>query len=213
MGATKQAAGLAVVALVAVASFAVTVVLLHPLRPDYDPARRFISEFAIGPYHTLMTAAFFALATGSFALTLALWRAGARSRPGITLLGIWSAGVVIVGIFPTDLQFTGRPKTLAGTIHDDTTLVAFVSIMTAMLVLSYHMRRLWPSWCRAAMALAVASLVEFGVLFVSVGAGWPGWPQRLYVATIVAWLLLTAARVRSAAAGVATVGECAMAIG
>ena len=33
--------------------------LLHVLRPDYNPLQRFLSEYAVGRFGVLMTAAFF----------------------------------------------------------------------------------------------------------------------------------------------------------
>lgn len=204
----RQVSALTLVALVGVTYFAVAVVVLHPLRPDFDPARRFISEFAIGPYSGVMAAAFFALAAGSLALALAFWRAAeVRSRLGSALLAIFGAAILIDGIFPVDLQYTGQPKTTAGTIHDQSSLLAFLSVMAAMLVLSYRLRRRWPSWYVAAMVLAVAAVVEFCVLYLAIGAGWPGWPQRVYAATIVAWLLLAAARLRRDASGATMLGH------
>ncbi|MGH2347449.1 MAG: DUF998 domain-containing protein [Chloroflexota bacterium] len=55
----------ATLSLSSIAAFTGLVGLEHILRPDYDPRRRFISEYAIGPYKGVMTTAFFALAAGS----------------------------------------------------------------------------------------------------------------------------------------------------
>ncbi len=69
----KQVARLALVAMVGTVYWIASVVALHLLRPDYDPAQRAISEFAVGPYGYLMTIAFILSGVGSFALTLGLW--------------------------------------------------------------------------------------------------------------------------------------------
>ena len=49
-------------------------VLLHVLRPDYNPLRRFLSEYAVGRFGVLMTAAFFLQALISLALVIGLFR-------------------------------------------------------------------------------------------------------------------------------------------
>jgi hypothetical protein len=59
---------LGTISLGGVATFSGLVALEHVLRPDYDPRRRYVSEYAVGRYHEVMTAAFFALAGGSAAL-------------------------------------------------------------------------------------------------------------------------------------------------
>src|SRR6266702_3274230 len=70
----KQAARLALIAIIGISYFFVAVVTLHFLRPDYDPVKRAVSNYAIGPYGFLMTTAFFALALSLFALALGLAR-------------------------------------------------------------------------------------------------------------------------------------------
>jgi len=54
----KQAARIASIAIVGISYFLTTVIALHFLRPDYDPASRFVSEYAVGSYGFLMTSAF-----------------------------------------------------------------------------------------------------------------------------------------------------------
>ena len=44
---------LATLSLSGIAAFTGLVGLEHILRPDYDPRRRFISEYAVGPYIAL----------------------------------------------------------------------------------------------------------------------------------------------------------------
>ena len=65
------------------------VLLLHPLRPDYDPARRYLSELAVGPFAPLMVLVFLALGGALLALGGALaGTAGAGGLPRtLTLLG------------------------------------------------------------------------------------------------------------------------------
>lgn len=50
------------------------VVVLHVLRPEFNPVNHAVSNYAVGPYGYLMTAAFYALALSVFALALGLAR-------------------------------------------------------------------------------------------------------------------------------------------
>src|SRR5713101_7561079 len=62
------------ITLSSVVYYASVIVLLHVLRTDFDPGYRYLSEYARGPYGTLMTSTFFALSAGSLALSLGLCR-------------------------------------------------------------------------------------------------------------------------------------------
>src|SRR5262249_26640885 len=64
----KRMAAAARLTLAGTLAFLATVLVLHLLRRDYDPTRRFLSEFAVGPYGALMTTAFFVLGLSAFAL-------------------------------------------------------------------------------------------------------------------------------------------------
>ncbi|HVA92054.1 MAG TPA: DUF998 domain-containing protein, partial [Chloroflexota bacterium] len=114
---------LATVGIGGIAVFAGLVGVEHVLRPDYDPLSRYVSEYAVGPYHQVMTTAFFALAIGSAATVVRVSRAlsaPARSRGGIVCLGIWSGAILVAGLFPTDLSGPNdKPEhpTTPGTIH------------------------------------------------------------------------------------------------
>src|SRR6266849_6165880 len=76
--------------------YASAIVLLHVLRTEFDPGYRYLSEYARGPYGTLMTSTFFALSAGSLALSLGLWRSvpsKLRFLPGLLLWLIWACAV------------------------------------------------------------------------------------------------------------------------
>lgn len=89
----KQVARFATIALVSIAYFAVIIVVLHVLRPDHNPIRQPTSEYAVGPYGSLMTSAFFSMSVASLALAFGLYR-GDHSRDNLGLvLGSWDSGV------------------------------------------------------------------------------------------------------------------------
>ena len=68
------------------------VVMLHLLRPDLGVAHHRMSEYAFGPYASLMTAAFVSIGAGVLALAWPIARAGGR----------WSRAVpvALVGFTP-----------------------------------------------------------------------------------------------------------------
>jgi hypothetical protein len=193
---------------------ALGVLLLHPLRPDYDPARRYLSEFAVGPFAPLMVLVFLALGGALLALGVALagtapaGTAGGRSVPGAlsllgaALLGISGVGMVVTGLFPTDLSLPGTAPTRTGAIHNRAAGVAFQSALAAMVVLGFGLgldARWRPRrrWLLPAAALTAAALLAFAALYVAALWGWPGWPQRTLLGAILAWLYLTAGRLRA----------------
>jgi hypothetical membrane protein len=190
--------GWGVVTAVAVVYFVLSLIILHVLRLDYDPTRRFISEYAVGPYGGLMTSAFYVLGIGSLALVPALYRGVAsplHSLPGLALLVVWSIGLILVGFYPTDLQ--EGPPTTVGVIHNQSAIIAFESVTVAMLFLSLRFRRdeRWQDFARPSLALALLALVAFtAIIFLFFPLGVPGLGQRLFVATVLVWLFITAAR-------------------
>jgi len=83
-------AALAQVAELGIGSFAASVVLMHRLRPDLNPATRYVSGYALGPCRAVMTTAFGALGAGSLALAAAMAQGRElipRDRLGLALIG------------------------------------------------------------------------------------------------------------------------------
>src|SRR6266487_2003723 len=198
----RRLEGFAWVSIVGTVYFVLAVTALHFLRPDYNPTTRFVSEFAVGPYGFLMTTAFFALGFGSPALALGIRRGVAPSRAksaGSLVLGIFAIGILVSGIFPTDLQ--GSPETTAGAIHANAGWTVFVTIVAAIFLSSRGFRRdpAWSSYHATSLALGFAALVTLLLLFVSFKAGWQGIGQRAFLAVFLLWLLSTENRLRSAA--------------
>jgi hypothetical protein len=202
----KQVAGIATIALVGIAYFGVIIVALHFLRPDHNPVSQPTSAYAVGPYGFLMTSAFFSMSVASLALVIGLHRAvspPARSRMGLGLLGLWGVGVLIAGIFPIDLE--GTPQTISGTIHRINGPLTFLSLTAGAILVSRRFKQdeKWRPFYRSALILSWVMLAEFVAvgLTIATASGFPGLGQRIFIATFVTWLLLTAARLRSVALG------------
>ena len=79
---------------------------LHLLRPDYNPLRNFLSEYLVGPFGFLGTAAVYVLAA-TFLMLLVGLRLSVRPSGILTasciLLGVVIISLCVCAVFPTDL--------------------------------------------------------------------------------------------------------------
>jgi len=204
----KQAAWLSLVSIGGAIYFFVAVGLLHFLRPEYDPVKRVASNYAVGPYGFLMTIAFFAFGLSLFALALSLYRGvdrTYRSRLGLVLLGVAGVGLVLSGIFPTDVTPDDSPITAVGGIHIVSGVVAFTCVIVAAFLWSrrFEANPKWQSFSRTSRRLATLGLVSF-IGFVIVKASQlplGGLGERILIFLMLVWMLLTAMRLRAVAKG------------
>jgi len=193
----KQVAWLALIAIGGMVYFVVAVVGLHFLRPEYNPINHAVSNYAVGPYGYLMTAAFYVLALSVFALALGLTRSIALtnlSRVAILLLCLASSGMVVLSIFPGDVHALHPPATITGVIHWTAASISFLSIMIAAFLLSSSFKsdERWQEFRRLCFILALAmvgALLLYGILAL---VGWIGIGQRIYIAVCLVWLLVLA---------------------
>ena len=190
--------------MVAASYFALVIVALHLLRPERDPIALTTSTYAVGRYGALMTSAFIAMSVASAALGAALYRAlpQATSRLGLTILGVWSAALLVAAAFPIDVG-TQTPTT-SGTIHAINGRIAFTSATLASIFITRRLRQhdAWRSagaWATT-LALVMLALYVMAVVVIAAGLGYAGLVQRLFLAAFVGWLGLLALRLRGAAA-------------
>jgi len=182
------------------ALYILIVVVLHFLRPDYHPARRFLSEYAVGRFGGLGTAAFCVLAGTTAALAALLFLKARHSSFLLAvciLLGLVSVGFCVLALFPTDLcDPKGGPppiRTVTGNIHDTTTgiMSAALCVAAALLPFAYGRDTRWrPAFSTAAvfavlipLAFCIANLVSWQ---------WRGAGQRVAVATGLTWIFANA---------------------
>ncbi len=192
-------------ALALFAGFVVALVALHGLRPDYTPIDHMISDYAVGRYGWLMTAAFVAVGAGCFSLTVGLWRDGpktALSLIGRVLILVASAGLMVTAAFPTDLETA--PSTQHGDIHAISFLVNIVSLFIAALTLSvsFGADARWKSLRPLALAITAALIAAFVAQAMTLHKGLPyGITNRIFVAVLMSWLFAAALRLRAVARG------------
>ena len=198
----KQGPWPALIAIGGIMYFVVAVVALHALRPELNPIRHAVSNYAIGPFGFLMTSAFFTLALSEFALALGLARSLTTSRGALVsvlLLNLAGAGMVVTGIFPGDVKSLHPPATTTAVIHWTGASISFLSLMIATFLLSscYKSHVRWQSFHHLAFALAVTNVLALGMFGILTIVGWVGVGERIYIATSVLWLLLASVRLRS----------------
>ena len=193
---------LSLIAIGGIVYFVVAIIILHFLRPEYNPINHAVSNYAVGPYGYLMTAAFYTLALSVFALALGLARSMVltnQARVALLLLNIASVGMIVMGIFPGDVHALHPPATVTGVIHWTAAGASFASIMIAAFILSrcFKTDERWQAFQRSTLVLAmamVAALLVYGALAL---VGWIGVGQRIYFAVSLMWLLFVAVRLRS----------------
>lgn len=195
----RKIAILAFTSIAGIIYFFVVVAILHILRADYNPIRQAVSNYAVGPYSFLMISGFFALALTMFTLALGLTEdlmLTHRAIIAVRLFYIASVGLVVVGIFPGDVNVPHPPATITGYIHWIAAGTSFLSTVIAAFLLSYCFKEdeRWQSFHRSALTLAfttMAALAIFGMLAL---IGWIGIGERIYIAASLLWPLLAAIR-------------------
>lgn len=196
-------AGNCATAALALFAYALAVLgLLHVLRPDYAPATNFVSNYAVGNHGWIMTTFFVAFSLGLVALAAGLYSSGIRSAHlavGLAALMVTAAGLIVTAIYPTDLP--GAPYTRSGDIHELSFRVNAVGILAGVLVISTALAA-QPTWRRHRRPLGVLGglvVVALVTQFATLRKGLPfGLANRFFVATVFAWMMFVAQRIRKA---------------
>jgi len=203
--ATNQSKHVTLLALLAIGGmvyFLAAVVVLHFLRPEYNPIDHAVSNYAVGSFGYLMTSAFYVLAVSLFALSLSLFLSIALtnlSRIAILLLYLASSGMVVMGIFPGDAHALHPPATITGVVHWAAAGISFLSVMIAAFLLSVSFKtderfQRFQRPCFNFAIVMVGALLLYGILAL---VGWIGIGQRVFLAVCLLWLLVLAKWMRA----------------
>jgi hypothetical protein len=169
---SRLAYPLAILGLVGAVAGSLAVGVLHILPPTaaLSPVRRTISEYAFYETGWLFNYGVLALAFGSFAVLLALVGARLTGTTSMTVvaLALWCLGLAAVVYFPKHNWSVG--PSASGSIHRAASLVAFVALPVAAIVVGWVWRHdgRWRHSARWTVALAVAALLCFGVILGAV---------------------------------------------
>ena len=195
---------LALLAIVGIAAFLLNLTVLHFLRLDVNPVLEPMSNYAVGPYGFLLTAANIGLSLAALALAFGLYLGIAprgRSYVGLFLLALYGVSVMLAGIFPIDV---GGEATTFGTIHNIVGNISFFGFPIAVILLSLGMGKdeRWRSFRRPALALSIVVVLTVILTIVgfNLGIGF-GVTQRVANVTALVWMLVVALHLRSVAQG------------
>ncbi len=198
---------LALLAIVGIADFLLNIAALHFVRPDVNPVLEPMSNYAVGPYGFLFTAANIGGGLAALALILGLYLGIAppgRSYVGLFLLGLYGVSVLLAGIFPIDV---GGEATTVGTIHNIVGNISFFGFPIAVILLSLGMGKdeRWRSFRRPALALSLVVVLTAILTIVgsNLGIGF-GVTQRIANVAVLVWMLAVALHLRSVARGTLT---------
>jgi uncharacterized membrane protein len=224
--ATRWAARLALVGIVATVFFIVALTAMHFLRPlDLVRYGTNIGFYSVGPYGSIFVAAFVALGLAGLALAFGLRRAVAPSRSlqaGSILIGLFGIGWIVGGIFRDAPDVASLELVVQEKITPTSTMIhglgafgGLIFLMAGMLVLSIafkHDER-WHSFWITSLILGLATLSLFVMAFlIEAPLGVPCCPSgsvawwgaiefRVFFGAFVLWLLLTSIRLRAVAKG------------
>ncbi|HZQ56046.1 MAG TPA: DUF998 domain-containing protein [Bryobacteraceae bacterium] len=191
----------------AIVLYQALLILLIFLRPDLDPSWHTISEWAIGPYGSIMSAAFLISALSYAALLLMLRSQlhGVSGRIGCLLLSICVIGATGVGLFKTDPMPIHPPLSIRGTLHVVFGTSQLVLLPFAAFFINLSLVRYNEAWRRARrLLLWTGGLPLFGLLSFVIhsaifvfplgpGAYGPGvnigWPPRFAFFTYMLWVV------------------------
>lgn len=128
---------------IALAGFALAAALvvdghLDP-NADLDPWSLTVSDFAVSDRGGAVDAAMAVMAAASLVLLLALRRRGVPVGGRVAaLFGVWSAGLVVAALAPTDQP--GLPLSAVGAVHRYASVAAFLALPVAGWLLAGRVR-------------------------------------------------------------------------
>jgi uncharacterized protein DUF998 len=160
----------ALVSVVTLLLGSVLMLALHVVPPtnEISVVRRTLSEYALGPNKWLFDVAVLLIAFGS-ALGFAAMVRHRQVRPysGAVVLGaLWTASLLVIVAF-TKTDWTVGPS-IGGIIHRYASVVGFVSLPLAVLLVAHKVFPDRSTWRWAARGFAVVSLAWFGSILVGV---------------------------------------------
>lgn len=174
-------------------------VLLHFLKPEFNPMTRHLSEYANGNFGFLMIVFFLSLAAGFVGMSFQAYSIITHrfQRALCSYLFMFCAfTAVVLAIFPMNLQ--GTPSTNISYIHHQTGPMFVIAEIIAMTVFTFRLRKerqykphFWPS-----LAFAVFMYVVF-ILFVLLfrSPEYIGLTERMMSFAMWMWLMNASFRI------------------
>jgi hypothetical protein len=196
-------------AIAAIISYQILLILLIFLRPDLDPSWHTISEWAIGRHGWIMSGGFI-LSGVSYAALFAMLRwqvKGVMGRIGLGILLICAISAFGVGTFRTDRMPLRFPLSTTGTLHliFGTSQLILLPFAALLINLDLAKNEMWSGarrtllWTAGLPLFGLAAFVLYSAIFVfplgpqAYGPGVNiGWPPRFAFFTYMLWLVTLA---------------------
>jgi Protein of unknown function (DUF998) len=209
-GGRQQIVASAYVSIALACAFLALLLTLHILKPDLDPAWRWISEYEIGRFGWMMRLAFFCWGGSVLSLAVTLWPS---LQPALGMLGGWWLIVIAValfgaGIFKTN-AITDRTPSLENTLHTICGVVVILTFPIAATLGAVSLSRDagWPSGGLLGLATAFTWVGLVAFLASSIWAGSKsrsagrvgnpdvrvGWQNRFMVVAYSVWVVVMSA--------------------
>jgi hypothetical protein len=187
----------------AVLSLAATIVAMHAIQQELDPATHFVSEYAYGQLGWLVRIAYVVAGAGVLGLASSLGSAlsgrwSTASAACVVLVGI---GLIATGLTRIDVvQSDGSiVSTASGMAHELAGYVVLLGLVPGAFLVSSAFRRdaRLATVAFAARLFAWGLVAAFVVAVVSQGMGLAGVGQRLFLGTWLSWLVFVGLQVRA----------------
>ena len=183
-------------------SLAGTIVAMHAVQPELDPATHFISEYAYGQLGWLVQIAYVVAGAGVLGLAWSLGSAtqGRWSKASAASVLLVGLGLVATGLTRIDvIQSDGSVvSTASGTAHELAGYVVLLGLVLGAFLLSsaFCRDRRLSTVAPASRRFAWGLVAAFVVAVVSQGVGLAGVGQRLFLGTWLWWLVFVGLHVR-----------------
>lgn len=202
---------IAIISLIGLTYLVVIIIVMHKLRPDYNPRSRYISEYAVGKYGQLASSSFVIYGLSILGIYLCLQTVlpdRAKSNIGLSLIAIWGVAVVITGFFKVDLKH--EPMSLHGTVHSIASNIGVIASAMGLVFLSFNftLNESTQSMAFVTQMIAIVASVLGVLLFLGLLADMAlkyrhnvpgillslhnltGLTERLLLGTSVVWLII-----------------------
>ena len=175
----------------------VLMLVLHVIPPtnEISPVRRTLSQYALTSNKWLFDVAVLLVALGSVLGFVAVVRhRGVAPYSGPVVLGVlWVASLLVIVTF-TKTDWSAGPS-MGGVVHRYASVVGFVSLPLAVILMANKVFPDRPSWRLAARGFGAVSLAWFGVIIVGVirmAAGYGQWWTFVPIGLVERVIALTA---------------------
>jgi hypothetical protein len=189
--------------------FFLSATLMHWIQPDLSPVDDAVSYYMNGPFGWILGLGLVSIGLASLAELAAIRQVvgvSSAAKWGSICLVIWGAGCVIGGIFPPDPRgHWGEPPSIAGLIHANVAIAAFLAFPAGSILLSGPLqestrtRHLRPLAYVSAISLA-AFIVSLAPVFSHHAPRWLGLSERVVLIAYLSWLVAAASAILKGAA-------------